>query len=118
MLMMMMMMLVMMRMRMLILQNKAMDVPLHTSSLSATQPMERELPRGTQLFEAVTPDQPPVDALRRPLVHQSAYKQTSGEAIYVDDMPAIQGRTPGLRGSVTLPPPPTSPLCVQAVPYL
>ena len=74
MMLMMMMMFVMMRMRMLILQNKAMDVPLHTSSLSATQPMERELPRGTQLFEAVTPDQPPEDALHRPCVRVSLEK--------------------------------------------
>ena len=86
----MMMMMVMMTM----LQNKALDIPLHTSCLSATQPLERELPHGTQLFEAVPPDQPAEDALHRPLVHTSAYKQTSGEAVYLDDMPLLEGQIP------------------------
>ncbi|KAK7104188.1 xanthine dehydrogenase/oxidase-like isoform X2 [Littorina saxatilis] len=72
-------------------QNLAPDIPLQSSYLSATQPMERDLPRGTQVYESVTPDQPAEDALHRPLVHQSAYKQTSGEAVYVDDMPLVEG---------------------------
>ena len=88
------MMMMMMMMMMPMLQNKALDIPLHTSCLSATQPLERELPHGTQLFEAVPADQPAEDALHRPLVHTSAYKQTSGEAIYMDDMPLLEGQPP------------------------
>ena len=109
--MMMMMMMMIMMMMMTMLQNKALDIPLHTSCLSATQPLERELPHGTQLFEAVPADQPAEDALHRPLVHTSAYKQTSGEAIYVDDMPLLEGQTPSAvtpRSPIPPPPPPSS----------
>ncbi|XP_070199819.1 xanthine dehydrogenase/oxidase-like [Littorina saxatilis] len=72
-------------------QNQALDVLKEASHVSATQPMKRELAHGTQVFEAVTPDQPLEDAVHRPLVHQAAYKQTTGEAVYVDDIPTSQG---------------------------
>nr|KAG5686895.1 hypothetical protein BaRGS_012443 [Batillaria attramentaria] len=72
-------------------QNKAQDVPLARSYVSATQPMERSLPRGSQVYEAVCEDQSPDDALHRPLVHQSAYRQASGEAVYLDDIPVAEG---------------------------
>ena len=104
-----MMMMMMMMMMMPMLQNKALDIPLHTSCLSATQPLERELPHGTQLFEAVPADQPAEDALHRPLVHTSAYKQTSGEAIYMDDMPLLEGQPPSaVTPRSPIPPPPPS----------
>lgn len=61
------------------------------SDLSAVLPLETKLPHGTQVYDAVDPDQSPDDALHRPLIHQSAYKQASGEAIYVDDIPLVNG---------------------------
>lgn len=41
--------------------------------------------------QEVAPGQPKQDPVGRPLVHKSAYKQTTGEAIYIDDMPSIAG---------------------------
>ncbi|PVD25794.1 hypothetical protein C0Q70_13454 [Pomacea canaliculata] len=58
--------------------------------LSSLQPLERSLPRGSQVYEAVQEGQSPDDALHRPLVHQSAYKQASGEAVYLDDIPVSE----------------------------
>nr|KAG5686897.1 hypothetical protein BaRGS_012445 [Batillaria attramentaria] len=72
-------------------QDKATSVPLSRSYVSATQAMERSLPRGSQVYEAVCEDQSPDDALHRPLVHQSAYRQASGEAVYLDDIPVAEG---------------------------
>ncbi|KAK7462498.1 hypothetical protein BaRGS_00038467, partial [Batillaria attramentaria] len=72
-------------------QDKATSVPLSRSYVSATQAMERSLPRGSQVYEAVCENQSPDDALHRPLVHQSAYRQASGEAVYLDDIPVAEG---------------------------
>lgn len=45
------------------------------------------MPQSVQLYEKVPDNQPNVDPVGRPKVHMSAYKQTTGEAIYSDDMP-------------------------------
>lgn len=45
------------------------------------------IPKNTQLYEKVPDNQPNHDPVGRPKVHMSAYKQTTGEAIYLDDMP-------------------------------
>ncbi len=47
--------------------------------------------QGTQVYEEVPPDQPLDDAVGRPLVHTSGIKHTTGEAVYIDDMPKYQG---------------------------
>lgn len=39
----------------------------------------------------VPKDQPTIDLIGRPLVHASAFKQATGEAIYCDDIPRING---------------------------
>lgn len=44
------------------------------------------IPKSTQVYEKVD-NQPDHDAVGRPKVHVSAFKQTTGEAIYLDDMP-------------------------------
>lgn len=72
-------------------QNKAEEVPLKRSYLSASLPLQHPLPRGSQLYEAVSEDQAPEDAVHRPLVHQAAYRQASGQALYLDDIPVAQG---------------------------
>lgn len=45
------------------------------------------VPQSTQLYEKVPDDQPNLDPVGRPKVHLSAFKQTTGEAVYCDDMP-------------------------------
>lgn len=35
----------------------------------------------------MSPGQSEVDPIGRPIIHKSAYKQTTGEAVYVDDLP-------------------------------
>lgn len=45
------------------------------------------IPKSTQIYEKVTDNQPNHDAIGRPKVHMSAFKQATGEAIYLDDMP-------------------------------
>ncbi|XP_046575196.1 xanthine dehydrogenase/oxidase-like [Haliotis rubra] len=45
----------------------------------------------TRVFDPVGPDQPPEDAIRRPIPHSSALQMTCGEAVYLDDMPRSEG---------------------------
>ncbi|XP_048259580.1 xanthine dehydrogenase/oxidase-like isoform X3 [Haliotis rufescens] len=47
----------------------------------------RAVSKGVQVFEDVPDGQSPGDAVGRPLVHVSAQQQTTGEAVYVDDLP-------------------------------
>ncbi len=42
-------------------------------------------------MQPVPKDQPDIDPIGRPIVHRSALQQTTGEAVYVDDLPTIQG---------------------------
>lgn len=44
-------------------------------------------PQSAQFYEKVPEDQASHDPVGRPNIHLSAYKQTTGEAIYIDDMP-------------------------------
>ncbi|XP_067680728.1 xanthine dehydrogenase/oxidase-like [Haliotis asinina] len=56
-----------------------------------TQDITRGVSEGVQLYQDVAADQDPGDAVGRPLVHTSALQQTTGEAIYVDDLPKVEG---------------------------
>lgn len=47
--------------------------------------------RSAQLFERVSSDQPTFDPVGKPKVHASALKQATGEAIYTDDIPRMDG---------------------------
>ncbi|XP_060084653.1 xanthine dehydrogenase/oxidase-like [Ylistrum balloti] len=58
-----------------------------SSYRSATDSFQKESIKSAQIFEEVAPGQPVEDTLGRPLNHLSAYKQATGEAIYVDDIP-------------------------------
>ena len=49
------------------------------------------LTESTQAYEEVPGDQPLYDPVGRPIVHQSAYQQATGEAKYLDDIPLIAG---------------------------
>lgn len=48
------------------------------------------VPRSTQFYEKVPDNQPNTDPVGRPKIHMSAFKQTTGEAIYLDDMPKYE----------------------------
>lgn len=54
-------------------------------------PFHRAETRGLQVYEDVNSEQVEDDALGRPLIHQSAVKQATGEAMYCDDIPHISG---------------------------
>nr|AAA29022.1 xanthine dehydrogenase (Xdh) [Drosophila pseudoobscura] len=47
--------------------------------------------RSAQLFERVCSEQPVCDPIGRPEVHAAALKQATGEAIYTDDIPRMDG---------------------------
>uniref|UniRef100_A0A2K5I672 FAD-binding PCMH-type domain-containing protein n=1 Tax=Colobus angolensis palliatus TaxID=336983 RepID=A0A2K5I672_COLAP len=47
------------------------------------------IPRGKIIYFCVDPHQPLQDPVGHPVMHQSAIKHTTGEAVYTDDMPCI-----------------------------
>ncbi|XP_067668816.1 xanthine dehydrogenase/oxidase-like [Haliotis asinina] len=62
-----------------------------TGVSDAVDDIERNVSEGVQLYQAVSDDQDLDDAVGRPLVHTSALLQTTGEAMYTDDMPMTDG---------------------------
>ncbi|RDD36189.1 Xanthine dehydrogenase/oxidase [Trichoplax sp. H2] len=65
------------------------ETEISPSYLSATSVFKKDPTRSIQVFEKPDFNQVDDDALRRPMVHTSALKQTTGEAIYCDDMPTF-----------------------------
>ncbi|XP_037377774.1 aldehyde oxidase 4-like [Talpa occidentalis] len=63
------------------------DIP--EKFMSALQDFPIETPQGIQMFQCVDPCQPPQDPVGHPMMHQSAIKHTTGEAVYIDDMPPV-----------------------------
>ncbi|XP_043851338.1 aldehyde oxidase 3-like isoform X1 [Dromiciops gliroides] len=63
------------------------DVPNKFQSVLEDFPLTA--PCGTQAYECVDSHQPPQDPVGRPVMHQSGIKHATGEAIFCDDMPAI-----------------------------
>lgn len=61
--------------------------PLAAEEKSGSQLFHTLEPKSAQFYEKVPEHQASHDPVGRPNVHLSAYKQTTGEAIYVDDMP-------------------------------
>ncbi|KAK6489636.1 xanthine dehydrogenase/oxidase isoform X1 [Huso huso] len=57
---------------------------------SATELFHKDFPSSVQIFQAVPPGQSMEDVVGRPVVHLSALKQATGEAIYCDDMPRYE----------------------------
>ena len=47
--------------------------------------------RSTQGFQRVSKNQPQADKIGRPMMHLSAIQQATGEAAYIDDLPALEG---------------------------
>ncbi|XP_041455770.1 xanthine dehydrogenase/oxidase-like [Lytechinus variegatus] len=70
-------------------QTTALGVPLNDASLLTS------LSEGSfcsaQVFQPPPESQPDIDPVGRPLVNLSAFEQCSGEAVYTDDIPPIEG---------------------------
>ncbi|XP_069471536.1 aldehyde oxidase [Ambystoma mexicanum] len=64
-------------------------VPEHFTS--ALEELHRQTLQSLHAYQDVSLDQPSDDPVGRPIVHQSGIKQATGEAVYVDDMPAVDG---------------------------
>lgn len=70
------------------LENDVIDRPLVSErEKSGSHLFHTLVPKSTQFYEKVPDNQPNTDPVGRPRIHASAFKQTTGEAIYLDDMP-------------------------------
>ncbi|XP_045494604.1 xanthine dehydrogenase-like [Colias croceus] len=73
---------------------------LQIRSLNGTRPSNYELsgsyqipalqPKSSQCFEIKNNERTTYDAVGKPIVHMSAFKQATGEAIYCDDLPTLE----------------------------
>ncbi|XP_020282076.1 xanthine dehydrogenase [Pseudomyrmex gracilis] len=57
---------------------------------SASDCFHYEVPQSSQYYQVVPKDQESHDLIGRPIVHSSAFKQATGEAIYCDDIPKFK----------------------------
>ncbi|XP_028255483.1 xanthine dehydrogenase/oxidase-like [Parambassis ranga] len=58
--------------------------------LSATEVYHPETPSSVQVYQAVPEGQSPDNVVGRPMMHLSAMKQATGEAVYCDDVPLYE----------------------------
>ncbi|VEN52953.1 unnamed protein product, partial [Callosobruchus maculatus] len=73
------------------LQKYVPDVSLDEREVSGTYGFHGQELKSSQYFKVVPDTQIKEDALQRPIVHMSAFKQATGEAQYVDDLPQREG---------------------------
>nr|XP_006636840.1 PREDICTED: aldehyde oxidase-like isoform X1 [Lepisosteus oculatus] len=59
--------------------------------LTALKSFKNEVPQGHHSYQVVKATQPLDDPIGRPSMHQSSFKQATGEAVYYDDIPSITG---------------------------
>uniref|UniRef100_A0A672VB01 Aldehyde oxidase 1 n=1 Tax=Strigops habroptila TaxID=2489341 RepID=A0A672VB01_STRHB len=57
---------------------------------SVLQDFKTKMPQSIQIYQA-KPDQSPQDPVGRPIMHQSGIKHATGEAVYIDDLPSVDG---------------------------
>ncbi|KAI5102079.1 xanthine dehydrogenase/oxidase, partial [Silurus meridionalis] len=57
---------------------------------TAIEISHRDSPTSVQLYQVVPAGQNPVDVVGRPVMHLSALKQATGEAVYCDDIPHFE----------------------------
>lgn len=69
---------------------KNLSVKIDPRELSGIEGFSGQDFRSSQYFTVVPETQSKTDAVARPVVHLSAYKQATGEAIYCDDMPKFE----------------------------
>ncbi|CAH0714490.1 unnamed protein product, partial [Brenthis ino] len=62
-----------------------------SSHSSGAEQFHGSIPKSSQYFELVGDKQVKTDAVGRPIPHVSALKQVTGEAIYCDDIPMVEG---------------------------
>lgn len=73
------------------LQKYVTDVELDQRDISGISVFHSKELKSSQYFTVVPSTQKKTDGLQRPMVHRSAYKQASGEAVYCDDIPRQEG---------------------------
>lgn len=73
------------------LQEYVTDVKLDQRDLSGIDGFHCKELKSSQYFTVVPSTQKKTDGLQRPMVHRSAYKQATGEAVYCDDIPLQEG---------------------------
>ncbi|KFV62993.1 Aldehyde oxidase, partial [Dryobates pubescens] len=63
--------------------------------MSVLQDFTTKMPQSIQIYQASDFDmdasQSPQDPIGRPIMHQSGIKHATGEAVYVDDLPSVDG---------------------------
>uniref|UniRef100_A0A8C3YBD2 Aldehyde oxidase 1 n=1 Tax=Catharus ustulatus TaxID=91951 RepID=A0A8C3YBD2_CATUS len=74
---------------------KTMD-PCHYAGIpmeyeSVLQDFKTRMPQSIQVYQDVEPSQCPQDPVGRPIMHQSGIKHATGEAVYIDDLPSVDG---------------------------
>ncbi|NXQ02448.1 AOXA oxidase, partial [Vidua macroura] len=57
---------------------------------SVLQDFKTRMPQSIQIYQA-KPNQSPQDPVGRPIMHQSGIKHATGEAVYIDDLPSVDG---------------------------
>ncbi|NXC42818.1 AOXA oxidase, partial [Penelope pileata] len=57
---------------------------------SVLQDFQTKMPRSIQIYQAKL-SQSPQDPVGRPIMHQSGIKHATGEAVYIDDIPSVDG---------------------------
>uniref|UniRef100_A0A8B9MJ97 Aldehyde oxidase 1 n=1 Tax=Accipiter nisus TaxID=211598 RepID=A0A8B9MJ97_9AVES len=57
---------------------------------SVLQDFKTKIPQSIQIYQA-KPSQSPQDPVGRPIMHQSGIKHATGEAVYIDDLPSVDG---------------------------
>nr|XP_006117996.1 aldehyde oxidase isoform X1 [Pelodiscus sinensis] len=56
---------------------------------SALQDFQTQMPQTEQIYQKVNPEQLPRDPVGRPVMHQAGIKHATGEALYCDDIRAV-----------------------------
>ncbi|CAH1406870.1 unnamed protein product [Nezara viridula] len=73
-----------------ILEENGFSNKLPTNYLSGKDQFHSLIPQSSQYFTKVPSEQKKSDMVGRPMVHKSAFKQATGEAIYCDDIPKFE----------------------------
>lgn len=64
--------------------------PIPDRERSGSQLFHTLVPKSSQIYQRAPDSLLPGDAVGKPIVHLSAYKQATGEAVYCDDMPKLE----------------------------
>ncbi|KAM4698824.1 aldehyde oxidase-like isoform 2-T2 [Rhinophrynus dorsalis] len=59
--------------------------------ISALNGLQTSYYENVQTYQDVSPEQSSLDPVGRPIMHHSGLKHATGEAVYCDDMPAVDG---------------------------